>query len=199
MARIYFEEKGEALLKNLGITKAEFARRMGIREQNVKALFKTRNLDTIKKAAEVLNVPFEMLIGYTAEPDIPNVPYCIKEYSSFEGMPREAFWFLIDREEGRLGSVFTRSGIGTIDLVWGDESYGVCRILLRQIYNKDFSSVDQMIRCISDIIMHGRISCESEDELVLKKSGYQVVLIKNYRLGGKKPESDKWILASYSK
>ena len=45
MNQIYFEAKGEALLERIGMTKAEFARRMGIRKQNVKALFKSKNLE----------------------------------------------------------------------------------------------------------------------------------------------------------
>lgn len=42
---------------------------MALRKQNVKALFKSKNLETIYKAAGVMGVPFEMLIGYTEEPD----------------------------------------------------------------------------------------------------------------------------------
>ena len=74
MNQIYFEAKGEALLQKLGMTKAEFARRMGIRKQNVKALFKSKNLETIYRAAIVMGVPFEMLIGYIEEPDISEMP-----------------------------------------------------------------------------------------------------------------------------
>lgn len=70
MNHIYFEAKGEALLEEIGMTKSEFARRMGIRKQNVKALFKTKNLETIYKAAEVIGVPYLMLIGYIEEPDL---------------------------------------------------------------------------------------------------------------------------------
>ncbi|MBP5566727.1 MAG: helix-turn-helix domain-containing protein [Bacteroidales bacterium] len=70
MSKLVFEEKGEEILRKKGIRKAEFARRMGIRKQNVKALFKTKNLDTIFRAAKVMDVPFEMLIGYTEEPDL---------------------------------------------------------------------------------------------------------------------------------
>ena len=58
MNQIYFEAKGEALLERIGMNKSEFARRMGIRKQNVKALFKTKNLETIYKASEVIGVPF---------------------------------------------------------------------------------------------------------------------------------------------
>ena len=74
MNQIYFEAKGEALLEKIGMTKAEFARRMGIRKQNVKALFKSKNLETIYKAAHVMGVPFEMLIGYIEEPDLSEIP-----------------------------------------------------------------------------------------------------------------------------
>ena len=74
MNQIYFEAKGEELLERIGMTKAEFARRMGIRKQNVKALFKSKNLETIYKAAGVIGVPFEVLIGYMEEPDLSEVP-----------------------------------------------------------------------------------------------------------------------------
>ena len=52
------------------MSKSEFARRMGIRKQNVKVLFKSKNLETIYKASEVMGVPFGMLIGYIEEPDV---------------------------------------------------------------------------------------------------------------------------------
>ena len=68
MPRIYFEEKGEDLLKKLGIPKTVFAQKMGIKKQNVKVLFKSKNLETIRRAADVMGVPFEFLIGYTEEP-----------------------------------------------------------------------------------------------------------------------------------
>ncbi len=70
MSKTVFEEKGVEILRNRGMSKSEFARQMGIRKQNVNVLFKTRNLDTIFRASKVLDVPFEMLIGYTEEPDI---------------------------------------------------------------------------------------------------------------------------------
>ena len=74
MSQIYFEAKGEALLERIGVSKSEFARQMGIRKQNVKALFKSKNLETIYKASEVLGVPFPLLVGYTEEPDLSEIP-----------------------------------------------------------------------------------------------------------------------------
>lgn len=61
-------------MEKIGMSKSEFARRMGIRKQNVKALFKSKNIETIHKAASVMDVPFEMLIGYIEEPDLSEVP-----------------------------------------------------------------------------------------------------------------------------
>ena len=75
MKGIYFEEKGEELLCQLGITKAEFARLMGIQRQNVKALFKTNNIEIIARVAHVLEVPFALLISYVEEPDLSGQTY----------------------------------------------------------------------------------------------------------------------------
>lgn len=75
MNQIYFEAKGEVLLERIGMTKSEFARQMGIRKQNVKALFKSKNLETIHKAAGVMGVPFELLIGYVEEPYLREIPF----------------------------------------------------------------------------------------------------------------------------
>ena len=69
MKGIYFEEKGTELLDKVGMTKAEFARRMGIQRQNVNVLFRTNNLEIIARAAEVLDVPLALLVGYVEEPD----------------------------------------------------------------------------------------------------------------------------------
>lgn len=87
MDQIYFETRGEALLEQIGMTKSEFARRMGIRKQNVKSLFKSKNLDTIYKASEVLGVPFEMLVGYIEEPDLNEIPVTSNEEAmTFESL-----------------------------------------------------------------------------------------------------------------
>ena len=37
-------------------------------------LFRTKNLETIYKAAMVMGVPFEMLVGYVEEPDLREMP-----------------------------------------------------------------------------------------------------------------------------
>lgn len=89
MNQIYFEAKGEAILGKIGMTKSEFARRMGIRKQNVKALFKSKNLETIYRAAGVMGVPFEMLIGYIEEPNLDEIPLTPYEEAEDEIMEED--------------------------------------------------------------------------------------------------------------
>ena len=65
--KTYFEEYGEALLRRMGITKTEFADKMGVKKQNVNTLFATKNILVLKKAAKVLGVPVETLISEPQE------------------------------------------------------------------------------------------------------------------------------------
>lgn len=74
MKGIYFEENGAELIQRVGMTKAEFARRMGIQRQNVNVVFKTNNIEIIERAAGVLDVPLALLVSYVDEPDIFEVP-----------------------------------------------------------------------------------------------------------------------------
>lgn len=84
MNEIYFEAKGEQLLERIGMPKAEFARKMGIHRQNVKALFKSKDLRVIQKAADVMGVPWLLLVGYAEEPDIYQLPMpTYEEYLDF--------------------------------------------------------------------------------------------------------------------
>lgn len=210
MAIIYFEAKGEQLLERIGMTKSEFARRMGIRRQNVKSLFKSKNLETIFRASHVLGIPFEMLVGYTSEPEeFP--PFMPDEetpdgsglfgivYNSFRGCPKEAFWYLIDHQEGDLAGVFFREEIGDIDLVWGDDNCGVKHILLKHINNKDFPTINQMIETVTDVVSEGNLYYDNPDKAVFERNGYLAVIRKNYRINGKKPETKNWTLTAYSK
>ena len=85
MKGIYFEERGLMLLDRLGMTKSEFARRMGIQRQNVNVLFKTNNLEIISRAARVLEVPLQLLVSYVDEPDIYDLPDVYVDESVVDG------------------------------------------------------------------------------------------------------------------
>ncbi|MCQ2131375.1 MAG: helix-turn-helix domain-containing protein [Bacteroidales bacterium] len=75
MNRTVFEAHGEELIARAGMTKAEFARRMGIQRQNVKSLFRSPKLETVQRTAIVLNLPLEYLIGYVNPVDFDEEPF----------------------------------------------------------------------------------------------------------------------------
>ena len=106
---------------------------------------------------------------------------------------------MIDHQDGDLLGVFSRIEIGDIDLVWGDNNCGVKHIILKHINDKDFATVNSMIDSVTDIIQNGVLEFENRDKVVLKKDGFVVVVRKNYRINGKKPEPKNWILTAYSK
>ena len=60
--KTYFELHAEELLSNAGYTKAKFSEAMGIARQNVLKLFETKNVLTLMKAADILNMPLHTLI-----------------------------------------------------------------------------------------------------------------------------------------
>ncbi len=62
-SRLYFELHGEEMLRMKSMSKTEFAERMGVKKQNVNSLFQTKNIITLKKAAEVLDMPLELLVS----------------------------------------------------------------------------------------------------------------------------------------
>ena len=68
--KTYFEVHGDDILRSKGVSKTAFAEMMGIKKQNVNALFQTKNILTLRKVARILDVPFEMLISYADEPSI---------------------------------------------------------------------------------------------------------------------------------
>ena len=75
MNQTVFEAHGEELIARAGMTKAEFARRMGIQRQNVKSLFRSPKLETVQRTASVLNLPLEYLIGYVNPVDFDEEPF----------------------------------------------------------------------------------------------------------------------------
>ena len=60
--KTYFELHAEELLKQAGLNKARFAEQMGVARQNIQKTFETKNVFTLMRAAEILNVPLTVLI-----------------------------------------------------------------------------------------------------------------------------------------
>lgn len=76
LEKTYLEEHGDDLLVAAGLSKVQFAEKVGIVPQNVKKLFATKNISTLAKVAEILNVPLQTLI-YGQEQTTQDVHGCI--------------------------------------------------------------------------------------------------------------------------
>lgn len=76
MEKTYFEENGNEMLARAGFTKSQFARAMGIMPQNVGKMITTKNVLSLAKVAEVLNVPLQVLV-YGPSNDEVNIKGCI--------------------------------------------------------------------------------------------------------------------------
>ena len=61
--KTYFEENADELLNSRSISKAQFAKTMGVAPQNINKLFSTKNVFTLIKAADFLNIPLNVLIN----------------------------------------------------------------------------------------------------------------------------------------
>ena len=85
----------EALLKEKGITKTEFAEKMGVRKQNVNLLLQSTDLRKLEKIADVLNIeltdlikkkPVEAINGYV---EINGIIHKIKSRQDIENLLKE--------------------------------------------------------------------------------------------------------------
>ncbi len=124
-------------------------------------------------------------------------------YDQFKGKVKEAFDFLISHREGDLLGVFHRDGLGDIDLVWGssERKEGLEHIIEKHINTlHDFSSIEEAVNVIDDVIKNGIVSRENPDKANLDHNGYRVSVKKQIRddkgnVTGKK----NWVVTAFDK
>ena len=75
--KTYIEEHAVEILNERGISKAQFAKAMGVIPQNFNKLVGTKNVVTLTHIADYLDIPLQVLLfGYEEnEPDIHGVLY----------------------------------------------------------------------------------------------------------------------------
>jgi len=65
----YLEKNIDVILKNAGLSKAQFAEKMGVARQNIDKTIATHKVFQLLKASEILSLPLEYLI-YGEEPQL---------------------------------------------------------------------------------------------------------------------------------
>ena len=119
-------------------------------------------------------------------------------YNQFQGNAQEAFAFLKEKRSGDVLGVFSRDGVGDIDVVWGDKGGGLSHIIDKHVgEGKSFLSVDEAAKVIDSIIKTGDKDFENGDKIVFKKESKLVTIRKNVREKGIKIADKNWVLTAY--
>ena len=77
LEKTYLEEHGDEMLVAAGLSKVQFATKLGIAPQNVKKLFGSKNISALAKVAGVLSVSLQYLIYGNMEQTSTDVHGCI--------------------------------------------------------------------------------------------------------------------------
>lgn len=81
-----------------------------------------------------------------------------KEFTGVKG--QAAIDLLMKEKQGHVKGAFTRKDIGDIDLVWGDESRGLCHILERRKYPEEKKK--EFLSSLGNVIEKGSLSLNKE-------------------------------------
>ncbi|EOB1146626.1 hypothetical protein ACIQIM_001801, partial [Campylobacter upsaliensis] len=107
---------------------------------------------------------------------------------NFEGFKgKEAVDKLLSEKRGQVKGAFYKEGLGEIDLVWGDENFG-----LRHIIDKHGDEFEDIAAELDEIIAKGVLE-KGEHRYFIKHNDYKGMIALDYK--GK--ESNAWILTLY--
>ncbi|MCR2103439.1 DUF3519 domain-containing protein, partial [Campylobacter upsaliensis] len=110
---------------------------------------------------------------------------------NFEGFKgKEAILKLLEEKRGQIKGAFYKEGLGEIDLVWGDENFG-----LRHILNKHGGEFENLARELSEAVENGKIVKDDKGRLRLEYEN-KIVGIKDNWKGEK---TNHWVVTAYVK
>ncbi|MDE5836690.1 MAG: hypothetical protein K2H50_06760, partial [Paramuribaculum sp.] len=116
-------------------------------------------------------------------------------FASFRGKAKAALEYLSRLKSGQAKGVFYRPEIGEIDLVWGDaptaySGKGLAHIDRKHVQTLgDFSSMEEAIEVIDDVIKNGAFTEQNARTAVFDKDNYRVVVARD--------EAGNWVLTAF--
>ncbi|EMJ0666730.1 hypothetical protein V7J24_001737, partial [Campylobacter upsaliensis] len=108
-------------------------------------------------------------------------------YAEFYRDGKGAVEKLLAEKQGQVAGAFYKEGLGEIDLVWGDENFG-----LRHIIDKHGDEFEDIAAELDEIIAKGVLE-KGEHRYFIKHNDYKGMIALDYK--GK--ESNAWILTLY--
>ncbi|EAJ4505095.1 hypothetical protein C4E95_01700 [Campylobacter upsaliensis] len=111
-----------------------------------------------------------------------------ENFAGYKG--KEAIEKLLEEQRGQVRGAFYKEGLGEIDLVWGDENFG-----LRHILNKHGGEFKNLARELSEAVENGKIVKDDKGRLRLEYEN-KIVGIKDNWKGEK---TAHWVVTAYVK
>ncbi|EMO7808577.1 DEAD/DEAH box helicase family protein [Campylobacter upsaliensis] len=111
-----------------------------------------------------------------------------ENFAGYKG--KEAIEKLLEEQRGQVKGAFYKEGLGEIDLVWGDENFG-----LRHILNKHGGEFKNLARELSEAVENGKILKDDKGRLRLEYEN-KIVGIKDNWKGEK---TAHWVVTAYVK
>ena len=149
------------------------------------------------EAPEVSQAPKETQADPQAHPDVKPVGKGKfgDIYAAFRGKAKAAWQYLSALKSGQARGVFYRPEIGEIDLVWGDaptpySGKGLAHIDRKHVKTLgDFTSMDEAIEVIDDVVRNGEIKEEKANSIAIEKDRYRVIVARD--------EAGNWVLTAF--
>ncbi|MFQ3577161.1 MAG: hypothetical protein SNJ77_12070 [Cytophagales bacterium] len=109
------------------------------------------------------------------------------QYLQFKNKPHEAILFLLNKKEGVAIDALYHPEVGYIDIVWGDETYGLEHIVTK--HGKEFA---QMLANLPNIIEELDLVEVNKDKILLQSEYYKVLIVTNFQ-----DNKRNWLLSAY--
>ncbi|CZE47158.1 Uncharacterised protein [Campylobacter geochelonis] len=110
---------------------------------------------------------------------------------------------LLNEKQGQVAGAFSKENLGDIDLVWGDDKFGLEHILKRRIADYIKSGLSKQeatqkaidfINKLPQMIDNGELSIKKNDAIKILTEDGKIILKSNFY---GKPTKNKWLVTAY--
>ncbi|HEF3568490.1 TPA: hypothetical protein R9126_000127 [Campylobacter upsaliensis] len=111
-----------------------------------------------------------------------------ENFAGYKG--KEAIEKLLEEQRGQVRGAFYKEGLGEIDLVWGDENFG-----LRHILNKHGDEFEDLAKELDEIIQNGEVvkRTNRDEAYNIEYKGFKVGINKGFNKQGE----NKWVVTAF--
>ncbi|EQB3613694.1 Eco57I restriction-modification methylase domain-containing protein, partial [Campylobacter upsaliensis] len=162
-----------------------------IQESKAKGLSVKQTKEAIEENKKQTAKLFDEVIRQENKPSVKPLDEFGVNFEGFKG--KEAVDKLLSEKRGQVKGAFYKEGLGEIDLVWGDENFG-----LRHILNKHGDEFEDIAAELEEIIAKGEVVKDNDRATLkyIKENGdiFKIGLKQNWK---GEPTKNKWIITAY--